>query len=162
MRRRTVILAGLALPLVAPLAGCDLIPGEGLVIICDPDLVPAMEAAAAAWPDLRGGPVQVGSDISNRGLGALMERTQAGIAVTREVRHADRLQRIGVARLENRWSRKIAGETVHIVVNQGDWRQQRTATAFAKWLASPEADRALAGVQPASAPPVRITLLTVP
>lgn len=162
MRRRTLIIAGLAAPLAAPLAACDLIPGEPLIIVCDPELVPVMEAAAAAWPDLRGGPVQVGSDISARALGAKMAANQGGVAVTREIRQADRLQRMGVARLENRWTRSIAGTPVHIVVNQGDWMQQRASTAFAKWLASPEADRAVAAAEPPSARPMRITLLTVP
>jgi hypothetical protein len=155
MRRRSILLASLALPLAA----CGLMPPPTLVIVCDPDLAGALETAANAWPGRRGGEVQIVTDISKRELGLKMEALRGGLIATREPKQADRIQRLGLAKLEHRWDRQIAGGPVQLVVPRGDFLAEHAAIGFAKWLASPEADRFVD--QPA-ATPMRLTLWTAP
>ncbi len=161
MRRRTVLLASLALPpsLALPLGACGLMPPPPLVIVCDPDLAGALETAAHAWPGRRGAPVEIVTDISKRELGLKMEALQGGVIVTREPKQADRVQRLGLAKLESRWTRQMAGGPVQLVATRGDFQAEHAAIAFSKWLASPEADRFVD--QPA-ATPMRLTLWTAP
>ena len=147
MHRRALLLAALAAPVAAPLGGCDLMEPGPLRIVCDPDLVSALEAAATAWPQRRGAPVQVETDISLVQLGRRMELLQGGLIATREPKQANRIQRLGLARLENRWTRDIDGGPVSLVVTRGDFQDEYEAKKFAKWLASPEADRFVAGGQ---------------
>src|SRR5690606_4039268 len=97
MRRRTLLTAALALPLAA----CGLMPPSPLVIVCDPDLAGPLETAAQAWPGRRGAAVEIVTDISERELGARMEAVQGGVIVTREPKQANRVQRLGLARLEH-------------------------------------------------------------
>lgn len=155
MRRRSLLLASLALPFGA----CGLMPPPTLVIVCDPDLAGALETAANAWPGRRGGEVRVASDISKRELGLKMEALQGGVIATREPKQADRIQRLGLAKLESRWTRQIAGGPVQLVATRGDFQAEHAAIAFAKWLASPEADRF---VDTPAVSPMRLTLLTAP
>jgi hypothetical protein len=142
MRRRTFLTSTLALG-IPGLAGCGLLPPSHLAIVCDPDLAEALDRAASAWPGRRGGTWTVETDISERQLGALMEGLQGGVIVTREPKQANRIQRMGLSRLENRWTRQLDGGPVAIVVTHGDWQAAAQAKAFAKWLAGPGADRAL-------------------
>ncbi|HYE47377.1 MAG TPA: hypothetical protein VEA44_16555 [Caulobacter sp.] len=155
MRRRTLLLATLSLPLAA----CGLLPPEPLAIVCDADLVAALETAAKAWPGRRGAAVEVATDISERELGERMEALRGGLIATREPKQANRIQRLGLARLEHRWTREIAGGPVQLVATRGDYRSEQGAIAFAKWLASPEADRF---VDAPAATPMRLTLWTAP
>lgn len=155
MRRRTVLLAWLALPLGA----CGLMPPAPLVIVCDPDLAGPLETAANAWPGRRGAEVQIVTDISKRELGLKMEALRGGLIATRELRQADRIQRLGLAKLENRWTRKVAEGAVQLVVPRGDFQSEHAAVAFAKWLASPDADRF---VDTPAVSPMRLTLWTAP
>eukprot|EP01030_Chromulinospumella_sphaerica_P017988 gene17988-17833_t len=141
MHRRALLLAALAVPVSVPLAGCDLMTPGPLQIVCDPDLVQALERAATAWPERRGAPVAVQSDISLVELGRKMEALRGGLIATREPKQANRIQRLSLARLEDRWARDIDGAPVHLVVTRGDLLEMGHARAFAKWLASPDADR---------------------
>jgi hypothetical protein len=143
MHRRALLLAALATPLVA----CDLMEPGPLRIVCDPDLVQALETAATAWPRRRGAPVQVETDISLVQLGRKMELLQGGLIATREPKQANRIQRLGLARLENRWTRDIDGGPVSLVVTRGDFQDEYEARKFARWLASPEADRFVDGAE---------------
>jgi hypothetical protein len=147
MHRRALLLAALSVSVAAPLAACDLMEPGPLRIVCDPDLVTALEAAATAWPRRRGAPVQVETDISLVQLGRMMELLQGGVIATREPKQANRIQRLGLARLENRWTRDIDGGPVHLVVTRGDFQDEYEAKKFAKWLATPEADRFVDGVR---------------
>lgn len=155
MHRRAFL--GLALVTLTP--GCGLAARGPLEIVCDLDLAPILEKAAAAWPGLEGGVVNVATDLSDRVLAEKMETTPAAVVVVREPKQADRLQRTGLAKLEDRWTREIGGEKAVIVVTRGDFFDQRRSIAFAKWLASPEADAALASQGPRTQ---QITLLIVP
>ena len=137
MHRRTLLLAALTLPVGA----CDLMTPGPLRIVCDSDLVEAMERSAAAWPQRRGAPVQVETDISLVQLGRKMEALQGGLIATREPKQANRIQRLSLARLEDRWTRDIDGGPVHLVATRGDFRDEHQARTFAKWLITPEADR---------------------
>jgi hypothetical protein len=77
-----------------------------------------------------------------------METTQGAAVVTREPKQANRIQRMGVSRLEDRWARDIGEGPVAILVTHGDWLAVRQAKTFAKWLASPAADKAVNGDGP--------------
>lgn len=147
MHRRALLLAALSVPVVAPMGGCDLMKPGPLRIVCDPDLVPTLETAATAWPQRRGAPVQVETDVSLVQLGRKMELLQGGLIATREPKQANRIQRLGLARLEDRWTRDVEGGPVSLVVTRGDFRDEHEAKKFAKWLASPEADRFVTGTQ---------------
>ncbi|MDB5472608.1 MAG: hypothetical protein JWR84_4168 [Caulobacter sp.] len=140
MHRRALLLAALAVPAAAPLAGCDLLPARTLQIVCDPDLGEALDRAFAAWPGRRA-PAVIQSDISPVDLGRKMEALRGGLIATREPKQANRIQRLSLARLGDRWTRDIDGGPVHLVVTRGDFREEHQARTFAKWLAAPEADR---------------------
>lgn len=137
MHRRTLLLAALAVPVSA----CDLLPPPQLGVVCDPDLAQALERAIVAWPGRRDGAFQVDTDISLIELGHKMEALRGGLIATREPKQANRIQRLSLARLEDRWTRDIDGGPVHLVVTRGELLDVRHARAFAKWLASPDADR---------------------
>ncbi len=123
-----------------PLASCDLLPAQTMQVVCDADLVQALERAFAAWPDRRG-PSAIQSDISPVELGRQMEALRGGLIATREPKQANRIQRLSLARLEDRWTRDIDGGPVQLVVTRGDFRDVHAARKFARWLASPAADR---------------------
>lgn len=137
MHRRALLLAALAVPVSA----CDLLPPPPLGVVCDPDLAQALERAIIAWPGRRNGPFRVDTDISLIELGRKMEALRGGLIATREPKQANRIQRLSLARLEDRWIRDIDDGPVHLVVTRGDVLDVRHARAFAKWLATPEADR---------------------
>lgn len=137
MHRRTLLLAALAIPVTA----CDLLPPPPLAIVCDADLVGALERAVAAWPGRRGGQLSTDTDIDLVALGRKMEALRGGVIATREPKQANRIQRLSLARLEDRWTRDIDGGPVQLVVTRGDARDVHAARKFARWLASPEADR---------------------
>lgn len=143
MHRRTLLLAALA----APLGACDLLPARDLIIVCDVDLVQALERAYAAWPDRRAA-LAIQSDISPVEQGRQMEALRGGLIATREPKQANRIQRLSLARLEDRWTRDIAGGPVQLVVTRGDVRDEHAARKFARWLASPAADRFVDGAKP--------------
>ncbi|RYF94713.1 MAG: hypothetical protein EON95_04330 [Caulobacteraceae bacterium] len=145
MHRRALLLAALAVPASGPLASCGLLPAGPLRIVCDPDLVQALEQAANGWPGRRSAAVSVDTDISLVELGRKMEALQGGLIATREPKQANRIQRLSLARLEDRWTRDIGGGPVSLVVTRGDFVDEHEARTFAKWLASPEADRFVAG-----------------
>ena len=73
------------------------------------------------------------------------ELLQGGLIATREPKQANRIQRLSLARLENRWTRDIDGGPVSLVVTRGDFQDEYEAKKFARWLASPEADQFVAG-----------------
>src|SRR5687768_16810679 len=137
MHRRALLLAALAVPVTA----CDLMRPGPLRIVCDPDLAAALERAALAWPQRRGAPVEVGTDISLVQLGHRMEQLQGGLIATREPKQANRIQRLSLARLEDRWVRDVDGGPVHLVATRGDFRAEHQARKFARWLITPQADR---------------------
>lgn len=137
MHRRTLLLAALAVPV----SGCDLLPASPLRVICDADLYENLRVAATDWPDRRGGQVWMGTDISPVVLGRKMEDLRGGLIATREPKQANRIQRLSLARLEDRWTRDIGGTPVHLIVTRGDFRSEHQARKFAKWLVTPEADR---------------------
>ncbi|WGM41290.1 hypothetical protein [Caulobacter sp. NIBR1757] len=137
MHRRALLLAVLAVPV----ASCDLMTPPLLQIVCDPDLVQALERAATAWPGRRGAPVQIDSDISLVELGRKMEALRGGLIATREPKQANRIQRLSLARLEDRWIRDIDGGPVHLVATRGGFQEEHEARKFGKWLATPDADR---------------------
>ena len=140
MHRRTLLLAALAVPVVAPLAGCDFLPARPLPMVCDPDLVQALERAYDAWPSRRAASV-VQSDISEVELGRAMEALRGGLIATREPKQANRIQRLSLARLSDRWTRDIDGGPAYLVVTRGDFQDEHQARKFARWLATPDADR---------------------
>ncbi len=141
MHRRALLLVALVVPVSVPLGSCDLMTPGPLRIVCDPDLVQALERAATAWPKRRGAPVQIESDISLVQLGQQMEALRGGVIATREPKQANRIQRLSLARLEDRWTRDIDGGPVSLVATRGDFRDEHEARKFAKWLATPAADR---------------------
>ncbi len=141
MLRRTFFQSGLVA--AAGLAGCGLGPPAGLTVVCDMDLRLPLIHAAALWPDRRNGPYDVRSDQTERALGLRMEALDGGLVVTREPKQANRLQRMGLARLDHRWTRTLGGGEIILIATRGDFRRQSRAIAFARWLASPAADPAL-------------------
>lgn len=141
MHRRALLLAALAVPVSATLAACDLMPAPPLVIVCDPDLAEALERAAIGWPERRYSSLRVDTDISEVELGRKMEALRGGLIATREPKQANRIQRLSLARLEDRWARDIDGGQVHLVATRGDFRDEHQARKFAKWMITPAADR---------------------
>jgi hypothetical protein len=142
MDRRTLLLA--ALGTAGPgLSGCGLLPPPRLDLVTDAELVAVLDAAARRWPGLGAGEVATRSDASPRTAAQLMAALRGGLIATRDEKVANHLQRTGVARLQNRWVRKIHGQPAILLVTEGDWRATGRAKAFAKWLISPAAEAAL-------------------
>ncbi|MBI1404778.1 MAG: hypothetical protein GC145_01475 [Caulobacter sp.] len=141
MNRRTLLLSALALPAASSLGACNLMEPPPLVIACDADLAAAMEQAALAWPQRRGAPVEIVTDINPRELGLKMDQVFGGVVATREEKNANRLQRTGRARLADRWSRPSPDGAIALVVTRGDFQAEHESKLFARWAASPEADR---------------------
>ncbi|MBX3481055.1 MAG: hypothetical protein KF842_11700 [Caulobacter sp.] len=153
MNRRTLLVSGLLLSATPGLAGCNLMEPPPLVIACDADLAAAMERAAEAWPDRRGAEVVVATDINPRELGLKMDQVFGGVVATREEKNANRLQRTGRARLADRWSRQTPDGPIALVVTRGDFQAEHESKLFARWAASPAADRFFiraAGTAPAA------------
>lgn len=148
MRRRTLLLSALAVPVSAALASCDLLPAPALQIVCDPDLAEALERAAIGWPERRYASLRVDTDISEVELGRKMEALMGGLIATREPKQANRIQRLSLARLEDRWAREVDGGQVHLVATRGDFRDEHQVRKFAKWLITPEADRFFTTARP--------------
>jgi hypothetical protein len=145
MTGRRWFLSGLAVS-TAGLWACDRGEAALLAMVCDPDLVDPVQRALLVWPELRAGRRRMVSDRSERALGQKMESLRGGLVVTREPRQANRLQRLGLSRLEHRWTRDIAGAPAILLVTRGDPGPQGRALRFARWLASPAAEPALGGV----------------
>ena len=141
MLRRTLLQSGLVA--AAGLAGCGLGPPARLSVVCDMDLRLPLIHAAALWPDRRDGSYAVDSDPTERALGQRMEGLDGGLVATREPKQANRLQRMGLARLDHRWTRPLGGGEIILIATRGDFWPQGRAIAFARWLASPAADAAL-------------------
>ncbi len=145
MLGRRLFLSGLALSTTG-LWACDIGEAAVLSIVCDPDLAEPVGRALLAWPELRGGRHGLDSDPSERALGQKMEALRGGLVATREPKQANRLQRLGLSRLEHRWTRDIKGGPAILLVTRGPSGPQGRAVRFARWLASPAADPALGGV----------------
>ncbi|MDP2151352.1 MAG: hypothetical protein Q8K13_17110 [Parvibaculum sp.] len=130
MDRRLFLLA------LGAVAGCAR-GGPGPAVVCDPDLVAPLNAALAAW--VRKGEASTftldGAD--PRALLAAGEAGSGAVIATREPMLADRLQRYGHARLQNRFKPRIGGGEVQVVVTRGPG--EAAGAAFAGWLASDEA-----------------------
>ncbi len=130
MDRRLFLLA------LGAAAGCAR-GGPGPAVVCDPDLVAPLNAALAAWA--RKGEA-AGFTLRAAGPKALLEAGEAGagaVIATREPKLADRLQRYGHARLQNRFKPKIGPGEVQVVVTRGD--SEAAGVKFAKWLMTDEA-----------------------
>jgi len=117
-------------------AGCAR-GGPGPAIVCDPDLVAPLNVALAAW--VRKGEATAFT-LKAADPRALLEAGEAGsgaVIATREPKLADRLQRYGHARLQNRFKPKIGPGEVQVVVTRGPG--EAAGEAFAKWLMTDEA-----------------------
>ncbi len=130
MDRRLFLLA------LGAVAGCSR-RGPGPVVVCDPDLVKPLNAALAAWARQGGA-----SDFSPAPADpkALLTAGEGGAGVviaTREPKLADRLQRYGHARLQNRFKPKVGGGEIQVVVTRGPG--EAAGVAFARWLMTDEA-----------------------
>ncbi len=133
MDRRVFILGTLAA------AGCGPAGARRLDIVCDPGLEVYLARAVAAYGREDGYTLTV---CTPQDLLRRVEARQADLVVTREGRIADRLQRLGQARLNDRWKASIQGDQVHILaIRKGDAR--RRALALGEWLASEEGARHL-------------------
>lgn len=129
MNRRVFVLAALAV------AGCQ--PAGRLVVACDPDLAAPLGVAAEAWARQEGLQAPEVTPLDARRLLAAAEATPGLVMATREPRLADRLQRTGQVRLQNRWKPKIGGGEVQVVVVRG--AGEGAGAAFGKWLMTDEA-----------------------
>ncbi len=126
MDRRVFVFSALAL------SGCGL-SGGPVNVVCDPDLTPSLARALAT----RGAKAFRIEGLSPKGL---LERAEAGgglILVTAEPKLTDRLQRLGFARLQNRWKLQVAGAPAHMIVTDG--AGEAAAVHLAKWLAGEDA-----------------------
>jgi hypothetical protein len=130
MDRRQLLLA------LGALAGCA--PADdGLVVVCDPDLGPPLQIALMAW--VRKGEVP-GYSLEVADAKRLLARgeTMPGrVIITREPKLADRLQRYGYARLQNRFKPRIGAGQVQVVVTRG--AGEGGGVRFARWLTTDEA-----------------------
>ena len=82
-----------------------------------------MLSFSAKWRTCSGGPAGEGG---------------AGVVIaTREPKLADRLQRYGHARLQNRFKPKVGGGAIQVVVTRGPG--EAAGVAFARWLMTDEA-----------------------
>lgn len=130
MDRRLFLLA------LGAVAGCAR-GGPGPAVVCDPDLVAPLNAALAAW--VRKGEAAAFT-LKAADPRALLEAGEAGsgaVIATREPKLADRLQRYGHARLQNRFKPKIGSGEVQVVATRGPG--ETAGVAFAKWLMTEEA-----------------------
>ncbi|ATQ41074.1 hypothetical protein [Caulobacter mirabilis] len=126
MDRRVFVFSALAL------SGCGL-SGGPVTVVCDPDLTSNLARALAA----RDAKAYRLEGLSPKGL---LERAEAGgglILVTAEPKLTDRLQRLGFARLQNRWKLQVRGAPAHMIVTDG--AGEAAAVHLAKWLAGEEA-----------------------
>jgi hypothetical protein len=130
MDRRLFLLA------LGAVAGCAR-GGAGPAVVCDPDLVKPLNAALAAW--VRKGEASAFSlqAADPRALLAAGEAGSGAVIATREPMLADRLQRYGHARLQNRFKPRIGVGEVQVVVTRG--AGEAAGARFAEWLASDEA-----------------------
>lgn len=118
------------------LVGCGAGSGGRVDLVCDPDLEAPLRLALAARGEAGGSAV-----ITPAGPQELLGRAaaaEADLVVTREVRIADRLQRLGHARLEHRWRIDIDGPPI-IVLAIREGRGHGRAVRLGKWLSGPEA-----------------------
>lgn len=134
MDRRVFILATLAT------AGCGLTGDRSLDIVCDPGLEIPLARALAVHGIESGYSLTVcmPQEILRR-----VEGRMADLVVTREGKIADRLQRLGQARLNDRWTASILGVKVQILATR-DGDAHRKAVALGEWLSGDEAARHLA------------------
>lgn len=122
------------------MAGCGLTGQRRLDIVCDPGLEVALARAVTAREAEGGYTLSV---CLPRELLQRVEDRTADLVATREGKIADRLQRLGQARLNDRWKASVQGADVHILaIRDGDAR--RRAMALGEWLAGDEAARHLA------------------
>lgn len=128
MDRRVFLVSGLAG--LAPLAACA---PRVITVICDPALAPALDRALRT----RGGRTYRLEPLAPRELLARAEGGAGLLVVTREPKLADRLQRLGFARIQNRWKPDIGGAPAQMVVTTGDG--EAAAVHMARWLAGDEA-----------------------
>ncbi len=126
MDRRVFLISTLAL------AGCGN-PPEGQVVVCDHDLAGPLARALKAREPVE--PVML-PRASTQALLESAEQTRSALVVTRYSLIANRLQRLGYVRLENRWRAQIGGQTVQIAVTRGGGGAQRRALRLGEWLAS--------------------------
>lgn len=134
MDRRLFLLSTLAL------AGCGLTDSRQMVI-CDPDLAPALSRALKTRGEPGDG-ILYGA--APQALLVAAEGEPSALVVTRQSLIANRLQRLGFVRLEHRWQAQIAGETAEIMVTKGMGLAQWRALKLARWLASDAAEPVLA------------------
>jgi hypothetical protein len=130
MDRRLFLLA------LGSLAACAR-GGPGPVVACDPDLLAPLRAALTAWVR-KGEATDFTLDAADpKALLAAGEAGSGAVIATREPMLADRLQRYGQARLQNRFKPRIGGGEVQVVVTRGPG--EAGGVAFARWLATDEA-----------------------
>ncbi len=128
---RRLFLAG-----AAALAGCAG-GGSGPVVVCDPDLVAPLNAALAAWVR-KGEATDFTLDAADaKALLAAGESGAGAVIATREPMLADRLQRYGHARLQNRFKPRIGAGEVQVVATRGPG--EGAGVTFARWLTTDEA-----------------------
>lgn len=130
MDRRLFLLA------LGAVAGCAR-GGPGPVVVCDPDLVAPLNVALAAWVR-RGEAADFSLKAADpRTLLAAGEGGTGAVIATREPKLADRLQRYGHARLQNRFKPRAGGGEIQVVATRGPG--EAAGAAFAKWLMTDEA-----------------------
>jgi hypothetical protein len=130
MDRRLFLLA------LGAVAGCA--PARaGLAVVCDPDLVAPLNVALAAW--VRKGEATAFT-VEAAGAKALLAAGEAragAVIATREPLLADRLQRYGHARLQDRFKPRIGAGEVQVLATRGPG--EGAGAAFGKWLTTDEA-----------------------
>ena len=136
MDRRLFLLA------LGAVAGCAR-GGPGPAVVCDPDLVAPLNAALAAWVRKGEASAFTLETADPRALLAAGEAGSGTVIATREPMLADRLQRYGHARLQNRFKPRIGAGEVQVVATRGPG--EAAGAAFAKWLMTDEAAALLTG-----------------
>lgn len=131
MDRRVFLVGTLAL------GGCGLLGPRTVGVVCDPDLTPALTRALTT----RGAKTYRLEGLAPKAILDRAETTSGLIVISAEPKLTDRLQRLGFARLQNRWKLEIGGTPVHMVVTEG--AGEAAAAHLAKWLAGEEAGKLL-------------------
>lgn len=127
MDRRVFLVTTLAL------GGCGLLGGRTIDVVCDPGLAAALDRALVT----RGARTYRLAGLSPKAMLDRAETAPGLIVVSAEPKLTDRLQRLGFARLQNRWRFQIGGAPAHMVVTEG--AGEAAAVHLAKWLAGDEA-----------------------
>ncbi len=125
--------------LVGPLALPAACSHAATAVVCDPELLPALDRALAT----RGRATYRLDGLAAKPLLARAEAETGLLVVTREPKLADRLQRLGLVRIQNRWKLDLGEAPAHLVATTG--AGEAAAARLAKWLTGDEAARLLSG-----------------